>query len=183
MALQLALLEEKVGEGEVARAAAGHLASLHEQVARVNEVVRRFCDVMDPSARYTWSDLGADLEDITGLFGHDLRRRRIAFELDAPRGVAWAAPRPERAVRLLLGIFGRAVARTPDGGRLSARVSSAEERAQVTIEHVTGDPDPDLRYDTEVAAAAARSLGGSIEVARDRGQERVTVRLPRGRQP
>ena len=183
MALQLALLEEKVGDGEAARATAGHLAALHDQVAKVNEVVRRFCDVVDPSTPYAWADLGADLQDIAGLFGHDFRRRRIAFELDAPRGVVWAAARPDRAVRLLLGIFGRAVAATPEGGRLAARIAALPDGAEVTVEHATGDPDLDLRYDTEVAAAAVRSLGGSLEVAREGGQERVTVRLPRGNKP
>jgi len=183
MALQLALLEEKVGEGEVARATAGHLAALHDQVGKVNEVVRRFCDVIDPSTSNAWVDLGADLQDIAGLFGHDFRRRGITFELSAPRGLVWAAARPERAVWLLLGVFGRAVARTPEGGRLSARVDGGEDGATVTMEHDIGDPDLDLRYDTEVAAAAVRSLGGSLELSREGGLERVTVRLPRGNHP
>jgi signal transduction histidine kinase len=183
MALQLALLEEKVGEGEVARATAGHLAALHDQVAKVNEVLRRFCDVVDPSTSYAWVDLGADLQDIAGLFGHDFRRRRIAFELEAPRGVVWATARPERAMWLLLGIFGRAAARTPEGGRLSVRVATGEDGASVVVDHAIGALDLDLRYDTEVAAAAVRALGGALEVTREGGQERVVIRLPRGSQP
>jgi signal transduction histidine kinase len=168
MALQLALLEEKVGEGEVARATAGHLAALHDQVSKVNEVVRRFCDVVDPSTPYGWVDLGAALQDIAGLFGHDLRRRQV---------------RTEGAVRLLLGVFGRAVARTPDAGRLAASARVGQGGPQVTVEYASADDDLDLRYDTEVAAAAARSMGGSLEIIRDGGQERVIVRLPSGSQP
>ena len=182
MALQLALLEEKVGEGEVARAAAGHLGALHDQVAKVNEVVRRFCDVIDPSSPDAWVDLGAELQDIAGLFAHDFRRRRITFELDAPRGVALADARPERAVWLLLGVFARAAAAASEGGWLTARVTASEGTADLTIEYACGDPDADVRYDTEVAAAAVGTLGGSLAITRDGGQERVTVRLPRGRQ-
>ncbi|HET9552909.1 MAG TPA: histidine kinase [Anaeromyxobacteraceae bacterium] len=178
MALQLALLGEKL-EGEAGAASASHLGALGDQVAKVNEVVRRFCDVADPPSPFGYVDVGAVVGDIACLFGHEVRRRRVRLELDAPRGVARTGAPAERAVRLLLGLFGRAVAETPDGGTLSAAVTGGEV-ASLALVHTAGDPDPDLGYYTEVAAAAARALGGSFEHQRADGQERLLLRLPRG---
>jgi hypothetical protein len=75
------------------------------------------------------------------------------------------------------------VARATDGGRLAASARLGEDGPQVAVEYAAAADDLDLRYDTEVAAAAARSMGGSLEITRDGGQERVIVRLPSGSQP
>lgn len=181
MTLQVALAQEKLGDGEGARAAGGHLATLQEQVSKVNELMRRFRDATAPSTSYDLEgvDLGAALADVASLFGPHLRRSGIACEVAASPGVAVSAVRPARAVRLLLGVFGRAALATPEGGRVAARAAAAPGAVLVTIEHTADARGADLRYDNQVAAEAARALGGSLELAREGEQERVTVRLPR----
>jgi len=179
MALQLALLAEKLApSGEAAAAAAPHLAALREQIGRVNDVVRRFLDVADPSAPLGDADAGALLADTAALFGHEARRRRIALALEGTRGAVRTRCDPARLGRLVLGLFSRALAETPDGGRLAAHVTADGEGILVGIVHAAGDPDPETGYYSEVAAAAARSLGGSLSVEREGGEERVLLRLP-----
>jgi signal transduction histidine kinase len=179
MALQLAILDEKLGEGDSGVASGAHLAALRDQIGKVNEVVRRFCDVADPAAPYGWLDLGAVAVDIVSLHVHEARRRRVQVQIEAPRGVARVGVAPERVVLLLLGLFGRAIGETPDGGALKVGVAGQGPEAVVSLAHATGDPDPDLGYYSEVAAAAATALGGSLEAASDGGQERITLRVPR----
>ncbi len=181
MTLQVALAQEKLGEGEAAQAAGGHLATLQDQVAKVNELMRRFRDAAAPSTSYDLEgvDLGAALSDAASLFGPHFRRQGIACEVSALPGAAMAAVRPARAVRLLLGVFGRAALATPGGGRIAARAAGVPGAVVLTVEHTTGAAEADLRYDHAVAAEVARALGGSLELAREGGQERVTVRLPR----
>ena len=87
MALQLALLADKLSSaGDAGAASATHLGALRDQIVRVNEVVRRFLDVTDPSAPLGYTDVGALAADIASLFGHDARRRRIELHVDAARG-------------------------------------------------------------------------------------------------
>jgi hypothetical protein len=50
---------------------------------------------------------------------------------------------------------------------------------RVTIEHSATDPDPELRYYSDVAAAAAEALGGAFSQERDGAVERLSLRLPR----
>jgi len=178
MALQLAILGEILGEADGA-ASASHLAALRGQVAKVNEVLRRFCDVADPAAIYGWLDLGAVVADVVGLHGHEARRRHVQVEVEAPRGVARVRAAPERVVRLLLGLLDRALAETPDGGALRIEVAGEGQWAVLAVTHAAGDPDPDLGYYSEVAAAAAAALGGSLEAGGDGRQARFTLRLPR----
>jgi signal transduction histidine kinase len=180
MALQLALLTDKLASaGDAAASSASHLAALREQVGRVNEVVRRFLDVADPSAPLGYTDLGALVADTASLFGHDARRRRIELVADAPRGSVRTAGDPARVGRLVLGLVSRAVAETPEGGRLSVRAEAQGEHAVVRIEHAAGAPDPDTGYYTDVVAAAAESLGGDLSASRGGGTARLTLRLPR----
>ena len=83
MALQLALLADKLSPGDAGAASATHLAALRDQIVRVNEVVRRFLDVTDPSAPLGYTDVGALAADTASLFAHDARRRRIELHVDA----------------------------------------------------------------------------------------------------
>jgi signal transduction histidine kinase len=180
MALQLALLTDKLAStADASTASAGHLGAVREQIGRVNEVVRRFLDVTDPSAPLGYTDLGALLTDTASLFGHDARRRRIDLTVEAARGTVRSRCEPGRVGRLVLALFSRALNETPDAGRLVARAEVDGESAVVRIEHVAGDPDPETGYYTEVATAAAEALGGELAVAGSDGIERLTLRLPR----
>ncbi|HUL60086.1 MAG TPA: histidine kinase dimerization/phospho-acceptor domain-containing protein [Anaeromyxobacteraceae bacterium] len=179
MALQLALLAEKLsGAGDAAAAAAPHLAALRDQIGKVNAVVRRFLDVADPSAPLGDTDAGTLLADTAGLLAHEARRRSIALAVDAPRGAVRTRCDPARLGRLVLGLLTRALAETPDGGRVAAHAAGDGQGVQVGIAHAAGAPDPETGYYSEVATAAARALGGSLSVAREGGEERILLRLP-----
>ncbi len=180
MALQIALLGEKISVSpEASAAAASHLSALREQVNRVNEVLRRFLDVADPGATLGYTDVGALLTDVATLLGHEGRRRRIAVAVDAPPGGLRSSCDPDRVARLVLGLFARALAETPDGGRLRARAAADAAGITIGIEHAVGDPDPAGGYYTEAAVAGARRLGGSLAEERRDGVARVTLALPR----
>lgn len=180
MSLQVALLGEKLApSAEASEAAATHLRAVRDQIARVNEVLRRFLDVADPGAPLGYTDLGALLADMGSLFGHEGRRRRLTLSIDAQPGSVRSSADPARAGRLLLGLFARALGETPDGGRLAARAEVSGRTALVAIEHTPGDPDLDLRYYSEVARAAARSLGGDFSQERRSDGVRLSLVLPR----
>jgi signal transduction histidine kinase len=180
MALQIALLGEKLSASpDASAAAAAHLSALRDQVGRVNEVLRRFLDVADPGAPLGYTDVGALLGDVAALLGHEGRRRRIEVTVDAPPGTIRTSCDPGRVGRLVLGLFARALAETPDGGRLGARAEARGETVTVGIEHAAGAPDPDLGYYTGAAVAAARTLGGALAEERRDGVARVTLALPR----
>jgi signal transduction histidine kinase len=184
MALQIALLGEKIsGSSEASAAAAGHLSALRDQVMRVNEVLRRFLDVADPGAPLGYTDLGALVTDVATLLGHEGRRRRVEVTVDAPAGAIRTACDPARVARLVLGLFARALAETPDGGRLAARAEANGTHVKVGLEHAAGDPDRDLGYYTEAAVAAAERLGGALAEERRDGVVRITLALPRNEGP
>jgi signal transduction histidine kinase len=177
MALQIALLSEKLDGASGQGTVAAHLSAIREQIGRVNEVVRRLLDVADPSAPLGFTDVGALVSDAVGLFAHEARRRRIEVTLDAPFAMAATRRDPARLGRLIVGLVAGAMTSTPDGGRLAVRVTMRDGTVELTMEHPSSDPEPGARYDRDVAASAARALGGSLAVVRDGGSERIMVRL------
>ena len=180
MALQVAILGEKLSSSPDAGAtAAGHLGALRDQIGRVNEILRRFLDVADPTAPLGYTDVGALLADVASLFTHEARRRRVALTVEAQPGLVRTACEPGRVGRLVLGLFARALAETPEEGRLVARAEARDGRAALTIEHGAGDRDPALGYYSEVAAAAAKALGGAFLQERRDTVERLSLTLPR----
>jgi hypothetical protein len=47
------------------------------------------------------------------------------------------------------------------------------------VEHTAGDPEGDLRYDTELLAAGAEALGGRLEqTGGERQMERLVLVVP-----
>lgn len=180
MSLQLALLADKLSASpEAAGASSAHLGALRDQVARVNEVLRRFLDVTDPSAPLGFTDVGALAADVASLFAHDARRRRVALTVEAHAGAVRTAADPARVGRLLLGMVARALAATREGGRLAVRAVAEAEWAVVRLGQGAGDPGPETGYDIEVASATARALGGDLEVLHEGGERRTVLRLPR----
>ncbi len=180
MALQLALLLDKLSNSpDASSAAASHLGALREQIGRVNEVLRRFLDVTDPSAPLGYTDLGALVADTASLFSHDARRRRIELSVQAPQGAVRTRCDPGRVGRLMLAIFSQAVAATPEGGRLSVHVEAGPDGAVLSVEHVKADPEPGAGYDMALVSVAAAALGGELAVASAGGTERLVLRLPR----
>jgi hypothetical protein len=87
---------------------------------------------------------------------------------------------PARVGRLVVALCGRALALTPDGGRLVLRAETRAREAAVVAEHTRGDPADALGYETEVLAAGAVALGGSFERAPgEHRTERLVLTLPR----
>ncbi len=180
LSLQVALLGEKLSSSaDASGTAASHLQVMLDQIGRVNAIVRRFLDVADPSAPLGYTDLGALVADLASLLTHDARRRGIELVAEAPTSPVRTPCDPGRVGRVALGLFSRALAETPDGGRLAVRAEVRGELAVVEIEHAAGDPDPSLGYYTEVAAAAAKALGGEFAQHRRDGVERLSLALPR----
>lgn len=180
MALQLAILSEKLAaEDERAAAAGAHLGALREQVARVNEVLRRFMDVADPGAPLGYVEVGPLLADVAGLFAHEARRRRVQLVVEPARGAARTASDPARVGRLLLVLLAGAMAVTPDGGRVEASVETDDGRAIFRLSHAVGDGEPESGYDRGVVAAAAAALGAALTERQEEGVEYLVLRLPR----
>lgn len=181
MALQLALLSEKLsGGGDAVAAAASHIAALREQIGRVNEVLRRIQDVIDPSAPLGYTDVGAIARDVAALLAHDARRRGIELSVAAGPGTVRTSLDAARVGRLVLALFTSALDRTPAGGRFAVRAEARGGDAAVVIEHSAGDPAAAVGYDTEVLASGAAALGGRLEQASgERGGERRTLLVPR----
>jgi signal transduction histidine kinase len=179
LSLQIALLGEKLSSSDASGTAAAHLRVMLDQIGRVNAIVRRFVDVADPSAPLGYTDVGALVADLASLLAHDARRRGIELVLEPPSAPVRTSCDPGRVGRLALGLLSRALAETPDGGRISVRAEPRGALAAVEIEHVAGDPDPALGYYTEVAQAAAKALGGEFAHDRRDGVERLSLALPR----
>ena len=182
MALQLALLSDKISTSSEALAAScvGNLASLKNQIVRVNEVVRRFLDVADPTPAGGF-DAGSLLLDAVSLFGHEGRRRRVAMACEAAPGAVRASGDPGRAARLLLGLLWRAIASTPEGGKLLARAAAVEGEVVLSLEHGRGEPDPALAWMGPVVAAAASAMAGRLEESSHEDTVRVALALPKER--
>jgi signal transduction histidine kinase len=180
MSLQVALLGEKLSPSpEAAAAAATHLVAVRDQITRVNEVLRRFVDVAEPGAPLGFADVGALLADLGVLFGHEARRRRLTLTVEAQPGDVRTSCDPARAGRLVMGLFARALAETPDGGRLAVKTDARGRAVVVAIEHTPGDPGPDQGYYTEAARVAAKALGGEFAQERKGDGVRLSLALPK----
>lgn len=182
MALQIALLSEKLASADEAAAAAAapHLGPLRDQIGRVNEVVRRLLDVADPSAPLGFIDVAALAADTGALLAHDARRRRIELALHVEPGVKTRCD-PARVGRLVLAIVHRELAATPDGARLAVRVEGGPDEIRLVLEHPPADRAAGETTEPELGREGARALGGALDVDRRNDEERVVLRLPRNR--
>jgi signal transduction histidine kinase len=184
MVMKLQLLRDSAGDGAVSgEQLPQHLRVLDAQVERVTEILRRLSGAVEPAAPLGWVDLATLLRDVAGVLGYDARFRGVEVALE-PRTCAVRAGGDAEAVgRLVLSVYGRALAGTPRGGRLRARAVTGAEAAILELEGTTGgDPDDGLGYDMEVLAASAAALGGSLTRTREPEIERVTLALPRAGQ-
>lgn len=178
MALQLALLSEKIGtHREVLDACAGNLARLQDQIGRVDEVVRRFVEAAEPTGG-SGLDAGRLAEDAAALFGPEARRRHGAIEVRVEAAGLRARGDGARAGRLWLGLVWRALEEAGEGGEV--RLSAASEGAEVvlSLEHPRASPRRAPAWIAEAAAASARALGGKLEETVAGGVAHVALRLP-----
>jgi signal transduction histidine kinase len=171
MVLQVALLSDKLSNGD-SGAATAHLMALRDQIARVNEVLRRLGDVVEPGG-----PMGVDLvplvADAVSLLAHDARRRRVAFAVTAsPAGGARTAADPDRAGRRVLGVLGAASREAPEGAAVSVQVARAGGQVVLAVEH---PPAGAALADGALAAGLVPALGPAVAV--DRAADRVRWRL------
>ncbi|BDG07797.1 histidine kinase dimerization/phospho-acceptor domain-containing protein [Anaeromyxobacter paludicola] len=163
MALQLALLGDKVAGGGdgVAQACAQNLASLKTQIGRVDEVMRRFLSVADPSAEGNWLDLAAYAPDAVTLFGHEARRRGVELRCEAPSMPLRARCAPSAGARLVLALLLEAVSSCPPGSRILLSASAAGGEVRVALTRPAGGSFPGL---LDAVRAGAEQLGGRLTV-------------------
>lgn len=179
MALQLALLGDKLGgSGEaIAASCAANLASMKNQIGRVNDVVRRLADVTDPPGGAAF-DVGALANDVASLFGHEARRRRVVLVCEAEPGSLHVRGNAERIARVLLGLVWRGLSRPVEGSRMLVRASHEGPEALLLVEHGR-DTDPDLDWMLAVADAATSDAGGRFAAVEDETTTRLELRLRR----
>lgn len=185
MALHVAVLADKLAEvGEAAAAlGAGHLASLRDQIGRIDEAVRRFVESADPPPRVEPTDVSSVVADLCRLLAHEARRRRVDLRCEAGPEPVRSRCDPARLVRLLLGLFRRALSETPAGGRLVVRSAVEGAEATVRFEGDAGPEVPDLAFVTDVVAAAAAAMGGQLALQAGADGARYVLSLPRSVAP
>ncbi len=181
MALQVAILADKLadaGDG-VATLAASHLAAIREQIGRVNDVVRRFADAVDPSAAHGFTDVGGLLSDVARLFAHEARRRQVAITCHPPHDAVHARSDAARTGRVLLGLLWKCIAETPPAGRVAASASASGAEVAIRLEHEPLAPSAELAFVDAAAASAAQAMGGRLSVEVVDGVARYVLELPR----
>lgn len=177
MALQIALLSEKIGaHRELSEACAGSLARLQDQIGRIDAVVRRFAAAADPGGG-SGLDAGRLVAESAALFEHEARRRHCAIEARA-EAAGLRLGGGARAGRLWMGLVWRALEEAGEAGRL--RLSAAAEGAEVVLAAEFSRRQPNLTpaWIAEAAAGAARALGGRLEETSADGVARLALRLP-----
>ncbi len=184
MALQVALLADKLADAgpAVGEAVAGNLSSLKDQIARVNEAVRRFADVAEPGGTPESTDVGGLVADLVRLFNHEARRARVDISCDAAREVRSPCD-PARVGRLLMGLLWKALAETPPGGRLAVRTAVESGQVSVRLEHTPGAEASELAFVAGVAADSAADMGGRFVISSDETGARLVLHLPRDVEP
>jgi hypothetical protein len=184
MVMKLQLLRDASGDGAVpGEQLPQHLRVLDAQVERVTEILRRLSGAVEPPAPLGWVDLASLLHDVAGALGYDARFRGVEIAIEPRAGAVRAGADAEAVGRLVLCVYGRALAGTPRGGRLAARAVTGADAAVLELERTTGgDPGDGLGYDMEVLAASAAALGGTLTRTRESEIERVTLALPRAAQ-
>lgn len=185
MALQVALLSDKLaGAGEpIASSTAAHVQAIRDQIGRVNELVRRFLDVADPTAPLGYTDVAALAADVARVHAHDARRQRIELAIEPAKRPVCSSCDPARLGRLLVALVSRALAETPAGGRLAVSTAVDGGAAVMHIEHTSGPEIPDQAYVLDVAVASAEAMGGRLHARREGGVEAIELRLPRDDRP
>jgi signal transduction histidine kinase len=177
MALQIALLGDKIASGgeDLAAACAGNIASMRNQIVRIDELVRRFADLADPAAGTT-ADLGQLVCDVAALFGHEARRRRATIACEATPGIVIARADPRRMARILLGLACRSLSGAAEGGHVALRAATENGETLVTID-LSASGDPSLAWMLAVAEESVREMGGTCSRAERGGGERLELRF------
>lgn len=176
--LQLALLADKIAaHRELADACAPHLSKLREQVARVDEVVRRIVDAADP-APGTGVEAARLLEAATALFAHEARSRHLELAVQPAAPGLRIRGSPPRVERLWVGLLWRAVEAAGESGSLRLAVERRGAEVGLSIDHGRPPRPGVLPWIASAAGEAARALGGRLEESEGSGAARTVLWLP-----
>jgi signal transduction histidine kinase len=180
MLMKLQLLRDALsGEAGLSETVAGHLRVLDAQIERITELVRKVASTIEPPAALGWVDAAALLADVAGALGYEAKLRTIELVLEARGAAVRTSAEPAGVGPLLLCLFGRVVAATPQGGRVVARALTRGGSAVVELDHTASAGEPGFGYDVDVLMTSAMALGGRLERGPgDRGLERLTLTLP-----
>lgn len=176
MALQVALLGEKLGAGgDLASSCGGNLNKLREQIERIDEALISYLATADPDEA-DGTEASRLVERTAALLGHEARRRRVTLVTElAPVALPLDVDGP-RVQRVWTGVVWRALVEAPEGGTVRLGSSSHAGEVWLTVSRVRGGGEPSLCWIGEAAAEAARAMGGSFE----EGEQSLTLRLPGG---
>ena len=179
MVMKLQLLRDGASEGGLPEQIAQHLRVLDAQVERVTEMLRKMASTVEPPSPLGWVDLAALLGDGAGALAYDAKMRGVEVTLEPRMGSVRTGAEPDAVGRIVLCLFGWALAGTPRGGRIAGRAVARDGAAVLELERSGGDPGVGVGYEWEVLAAAAATLRGRLERSRD-GQalERLTLAIP-----
>jgi signal transduction histidine kinase len=180
MLMKLQLLRDSIaGEAGLSETVAGHLRVLDAQIERMTEMVRKVASTVDPPTPLGSVDLGTLVADVVGALGYEAKLRTVELSVE-PRTVAVRTPaEPSGVGRLVLCLLGRAIAGTPQGGRVVTRAVTRGGAAVVEVDHTANAGEASVGYDVDVLTTSAIALGGRLERGPgDQGLERLTLTLP-----
>lgn len=182
MSLQVALLSDKLGDADrfVAEACASNFESLRSQIARLNDMVRRYVEVTDPGKK-TPFDAGALLCDVAQSFAHEVRRRGFVLQCEAIPDKVAAVADPRRTAALLFGSFWGLLDGMGDGGRLIVRAVSEGSGAVLSLERHGPGLDGELSRIESLVSSVADEMGGRFDRRVNGDVLRVTLTLPKER--
>jgi signal transduction histidine kinase len=124
MALHLALLGAKLDETG-SDACRQHLEALGEQIGRVNAIVRRFVEVLNPPMTEGKVDLNALAGNAATLLAAEARRRKVELSCEADTAPVPVAAAPGEVVQLgsaVLGTLFEGLRGARQGGRVEVAV-------------------------------------------------------------
>lgn len=180
MLMKLQLLRDAIaGEAGLSDTVAGHLRVLDGQIERMTEMVRKVASTVDPPTPLGSVDLGTLLADVAGALGYEAKLRSVELTVE-PRTAAVRTPaEPSGVGQLVLCLMGRAIAATPQGGRIVSRAVTRGGSAVVELDHTASAGEAPVGYDVDVLTTSAIALGGRLDRGPgDRGLERLTLTLP-----
>ncbi|HSN91053.1 MAG TPA: hypothetical protein VLS93_07470 [Anaeromyxobacteraceae bacterium] len=167
------LLARAGAAGGPGGAAEHHLAAIRDAARRLDALVRRFADFVDPPDEGS-ADAGAAASEAAALLGPEARRRGVELlVVPAPGGRARVSSAALNG--LLLHLLGRALAATPPGGRVDVRAEERQGSVEIAVERRPVEAGGGPGASEQVAAEA---LGATLSVERDGTAERLRLSLP-----
>ena len=127
------------------------LQSLHEETGRLKNMVDAIEELNRAEAsllslQKQWTDLAPFLANIVERFRPTFDEKGVGLELSCPEKMSLYAD-PERLSQIFLNLLSNALKATPEGGRVSVRVETADGSMEITVEDTgNGIAEQDLPF-------------------------------------